>query len=309
MGINANVKDLIEYLSKNDVNMAKQCALAVLASDKAQGNADWRNRMQNALLNNDPTFETLEVPYHVQGLVFLEDTEKTFIRQRYHLGDAERKLFEQISLMKDVAHEMDELRIRYLNAVLLYGQSGCGKTIFGRYVANALALPFVYLNLSKVVDSLVGATSRNIATVFDWVRAFPCVLMLDEIDSISMRRSKSTSQAADKEFSRTTITLIQELDRLANNVVLLAATNRDDCIDEAIMRRLRVKHEVKRPDSAAIGAQVRCFLDDIGKAYDPVSVARYAQHAATQQKTQADVNADIVRAVAASIASGAAIAL
>ena len=94
-------------------------------------------------------------------------------------------------------------------------------------------LPFCYLNFSKVVDSYLGATSKNISQAFTYASANPCVFMLDEVDTISSNRADKSG--AEKEIGRVTITLMQEFDKLANDVVVIAATNRLDILDDAFV--------------------------------------------------------------------------
>ena len=146
--------------------------------------------------------------------------------------------------MKTVAEMMDSMRIHYRNATILYGESGTGKTEFARYVAYRLNLPLFYLNFSSVIDSLLGNTGRNIANIFNYVKKHECVFMLDEVDCIA--GSRNGADRAEKELSRVTITLMQELDMLPNNVILIAATNRLNDIDDAVLNRFSIKQKIER---------------------------------------------------------------
>ena len=91
----------------------------------------------------------------------------------------------------------------------------------------------------------MGSTAKNLHRIFEFCSQVPCVLMLDEIDCIAARRTSSGSRGPDGELERTTIALIQELDRMPNHVTLVAATNRIDMLDEAVIRRFSICHEVK----------------------------------------------------------------
>jgi ATP-dependent 26S proteasome regulatory subunit len=90
--------------------------------------------------------------------------------------------------MKKVNERLIEIGIPYINSTLLYGESGTGKTTFGRYVAFKTGLPFCYMNFSNLVDSYMGSTSKNISKAFSYAISNPCVFMLDEVDCISIRR-------------------------------------------------------------------------------------------------------------------------
>lgn len=110
----------------------------------------------------------------------------------------------------------------------------------------------------------MGNTSKNISKVFEYVSGFPCVLMLDEIDCISIRRAGvSNGGGANDEMARVTISLLQEFDRLSNTAVVLGATNRMDRIDEALLRRFSIQHEVKALTLEERILFIKCFLDDV----------------------------------------------
>lgn len=156
-----------------------------------------------------------------------------------------------------------ELQIPYKNATLLYGPPDTGKTMFGKYIAYKKKLPFCYLNFSNVVDSYMGATSRNIAKIFTYASSNPCVFMLDEVDSIGCNRAK-ISGSIDKEMGRVTITLMQEFDKLPNDVIVIAATNRIDMLDKAFISRFPVQREMKPFTVEESRCMVEKFLADIG---------------------------------------------
>ena len=126
-----------------------------------------------------------------------------------------------------------------------------------------MGLQFCYLNFSSLVDSHMGNTSKNIGKAFNYAISNPCVFMLDEIDCISIRRSDSGG-GSDEEMARVTIALMQEFDRLTNDIVVIAATNRMDRIDEALLRRFSMKHEVKPLEREEKKELVCKFLDDVG---------------------------------------------
>ncbi len=105
-----------------------------------------------------------------------------------------------------------------------------------------LNIPFVYVNLSYLLDSYLGGSQKNISNLFKFVNSICCVFMVDEIDSIASKRGNHSDVA---EISRMTIALMQEIDKLSGNTVFVAATNRLDIVDEAIVNRMNIIHEVK----------------------------------------------------------------
>lgn len=193
----------------------------------------------------------------------MEDVSNSFKEGRYYLSGREKAVFENIVRMKKVNERLMEIGISYLNSTLLYGESGTGKTTFGRYVAYKMGMPFCYLNFSSLVDSYMGNTSKNISKAFNYAISNPCVFMLDEVDCISIERSGAESGGSESEMARVTITLMQEFDRLTNDIIVLGATNRIDRIDEALLRRFTVKHEVKPLRGIERIKMAERFLEDL----------------------------------------------
>lgn len=175
-----------------------------------------------------------------------------------------------------------ELMIPYKNVTLLYGSPGTGKTTFGKYIAYKMELPFCYLNFSKVIDSYMGVTSRNIAQVFAFASANPCVLMLDKVDVISCNREKSVV-GSDKELGRVTVTLMQEIDKLPNDVVVIAATNRLDILDKAFVSRCSQKYEMLPFTHNENQNMIEKFIRDVGIEFSDTEIERIIQNSIDQR--------------------------
>lgn len=242
MALTTNNINMIKAIAENDLSKAKMFAAASINEDSSKKN-EYTKQYLPKLENNTYSLERL-IPAKSKGFL-LGFMPGEFDVSQYYLPEEERKLFEQIKKVKKLSYIMEEKNIHYRNATLLYGASGTGKTMFARYVAHKFNLPYLYCNFSSVVDSLVGATSKNMANVFEVARTIPCVLVLDEVDCVALKRHSSHGEAANKEFERSTITLMQELDRLPNHVILIACTNVIDMLDKALIRRFSVKHEIK----------------------------------------------------------------
>lgn len=280
-----NQLDMIRAIAANDMPWARRCAQAALADDASKKNA-WDVRELKSKL--DPSLNPMldEVPHEIKGLVGGERPAESFLTGRYWLSSREKAAFDHIMTMRSVCGKLAEMKISYPNSTLLYGPSGTGKTTFGRYVACKMGLPFYYLNFSRVMDSYLGQTQRNVSVVFDYVRSVPCVFMLDELDAISVRRGRSGGGATG-ELNRVTITIMQELDKCNGNMVLIGATNRLDVLDEAILRRFSLHHEVTRPQSAEEACcLIRTLLDDLGLAYDPSEVLAFCERNADMPQSR-----------------------
>lgn len=261
MGLTNNQQQLIKAVSENNMQQAKKCAIACVVEDTTQKNA-WFCKKYKQILESSGS-NMIELPYDLKSILCAEDVSNSFKEGRYYLSEREKAVFENIVRMKKVNDRLMEMGIPYLNSTLLYGESGTGKTTFGRYVAYKMGLPFCYLNFSSLVDSYMGNTSKNISKAFNYAISNPCVFMLDEIDCISIRRSDSSGGGTSGEMARITISLMQEFDKLTNDIVVIGATNRMDRIDEALLRRFSLKHEVKPLNREEKKELVCKFLDDV----------------------------------------------
>ena len=243
MSLTNNNLDLIKAVANNDMNSARKAALASLTEDTSKKNAWVIDYYRKMLVGNAGNIMS-SLPKDIQS-VLVGEIPEAFDYNRHYSRPSEEKIVEEIIKMKKISEEMSLRHISYKNTTLLYGKSGTGKTELGRYIAYKLNLPFFYVSFSSTIDSYMGSTAKNIHKIFNFCNSIPCVLMLDEVDCVAAKRSVSGSKGSDGELERTTISLMQELDRLPNHVTLIAATNRLDIVDEALLRRFSIKHEIK----------------------------------------------------------------
>lgn len=134
-------------------------------------------------------------------------------------------------------------------SVVFTGPPGVGKTLTARLIAHSLGLPLLVLDLSTVMSSFLGRTGNNIKNVFNYAKGMPCVLLLDEIDTIAKRRDDSGEVG---ELKRLVNVLLQEIDNWPSNSILIAATNHPDLLDPAIWRRFDKRIEFPKPSNEQI---------------------------------------------------------
>jgi SpoVK/Ycf46/Vps4 family AAA+-type ATPase len=257
----ANLK-LIEAVANNDLYSAKTAAMASLNEDKSKKNALVLERYKQRL--RQTSTGAMIIPKNLDTTL-VGAIPRNFDEKRFFLREQDASVVRDIRMMRIIADEMSSMNIPYKNTALFYGPSGTGKTELGKYIAYKMNLPFFYLSFSSVIDSYMGSTSKNMRKIFEFCNSIPCVLMLDELDCISMKRAPGGSHGADGELERTTISLMQEMERIPNHLVLLAATNRLDMIDDAILRRFSIKHEVRNMSKEDLMALCIQYLDSINK--------------------------------------------
>ena len=277
MALTNNQMAMIEYISKNDLSMAKKAALACLVEDNSKKNASEVSYYTRILQSS--SLSMVQLPVDIAGFADLEDL-SSYNEKRYYITSRESKLFEQVSKMHKVSLALMEKQIPYLNATLLYGESGVGKTAFSRYTAYKLGLPYLYINFSRLIESHLGKTSKNISHLFDFIKKNQCLVMFDEIDCIAA--SRRYGGGAESELARSTTTLIQLLDGISNDHVIFAATHLYDAIDPAVLRRFTIKHEMLRLSEEDKLNFIDQFFSDIEMKYDLESAKIYAKNDISQ---------------------------
>ena len=131
------------------------------------------------------------------------------------------------------------------NSILFVGSPGVGKTYTAHWLAYMLELPLITLDLATSISSYLGRSGQNIKSVFDYARAQPSVLLLDEFDAIAKRRD---DQGDLGELKRLVNVLLKEIETCPKSSVILAATNHPELLDRAMWRRFDRVIEVQLPD-------------------------------------------------------------
>ena len=211
--------------------------------------------------------------------------------QQWFAANRQRTDFSQITGMGpvkarllDAAHEVLQAHKTAAadtrNGILLFGEPGNGKTMFAEALAGELNLRFINVSFGDVVSKWVGETTENVVRVFECAREqAPCVLFIDEIDSLIRDRSASTS-GGHAEEAKTTNALLTELVKLrGDKVVLVAATNFLDKLDPAAIRegRFDYKIEITPPDQEARAGLLEAASRTRKPGIDPAAIERAAQ--------------------------------
>src|SRR5437764_3803277 len=146
------------------------------------------------------------------------------------------------------------LGARIPKGVLLYGPPGTGKTLLARAVAGEAGVPFFSISGSDFVEMFVGVGASRVRDLFEQAKqASPCIVFMDEIDAVGRHRGAGLGGGHD-EREQTLNQLLVEMDgfEMKDNIILIAATNRPDILDPALLRPGRFDRQivVDRPDRA-----------------------------------------------------------
>ena len=153
------------------------------------------------------------------------------------------------------------LGARIPKGVLLYGPPGTGKTLLARAVAGEAGVPFFSISGSDFVEMFVGVGASRVRDLFEQAKqASPCIVFMDEIDAVGRHRGAGLGGGHD-EREQTLNQLLVEMDgfEMKDNIILIAATNRPDILDPALLRPGRFDRQivVDRPDRVGRRADPR----------------------------------------------------
>lgn len=153
---------------------------------------------------------------------------------------------------------MEDMGLEFAQSLLLYGYPGCGKTTAASFIASKMQLPLVTARLDTLISSLLGATAKNIHKIFEYAKRQPCVLFLDEFDAIAKARDDQHELG---ELKRVVNSLLQNIDDYCKDGILIAATNHQELLDNAIWRRFQSVIEMPRPGIPEISRMMELLPD------------------------------------------------
>ena len=154
------------------------------------------------------------------------------------------------------------------NKILLHGATGCGKTMTARAIAKHLDRRLIIMNLSAIVSSKLGETAKNVATLFKEASYHDAVLFLDELDTIGTMRDYDNKD--NSEMKRVVNAILQLIDDFPKKSILIAATNRVNMLDEALLRRFELRLEYTAPVNDVLDSYYNRLLSAYPKEYTTI---------------------------------------
>lgn len=188
------------------------------------------------------------------------------------VDEAKGELQEIVSFLKD-KDKYGRLGAHIPKGILLVGPPGTGKTLLARAVAGEAGVPFFSISGSEFVEMFVGVGAARVRDLFEQARkASPCIIFIDELDALGRARSGVSGYGGGDEKEQTLNQLLSELDGFDPRVgiVLLAATNRPEVLDAALLRAGRFDRQivVDRPERKGRAAILKVHVKDVNLSDD-----------------------------------------
>ncbi len=196
------------------------------------------------------------------------------------LDEAKVEVMEVVDFLKN-PKKYTSLGGKIPKGVLLVGPPGTGKTLLAKAVAGEAAVPFFSISGSDFVEMFVGVGASRVRDLFKQAREkAPCIVFIDEIDAIGRARGRNNMQGGNDERENTLNQLLVEMDGFSTDkgVILMAATNRPDVLDPALLRPGRFDRQIgiDRPDIKGREAIFKVHLKTI-KTSDEIDPAILAE--------------------------------
>ena len=243
-----SLNGFIEYYKESKkVNLALQLQSLIKESSRGSGfltkvGSNQYFDQQNEREVNDLVIDKLKSDYRLENLV-VENGVKN----------------ELIDFIKenDSLELLQKYDLPVSNKLLLHGPSGCGKTLASYVIAGELNKPMYVVNLGAIVSSKLGETSKNLTKVFKKAAKENCIIFIDEFDSLGKIRDYNQDHG---EMKRVVNTILQLFDYLPQYSMVIAATNQENMIDQALLRRFDVNLEFSLPSKTQIEELIHLTL-------------------------------------------------
>ena len=171
------------------------------------------------------------------------------------LDEEKGELIEIVDFLKKPKAYLD-MGAKIPKGILLYGKPGTGKTLIARAIAGEAGVPFISMSGSEFIEMFAGLGASRVRKLFDKAKKMaPCIIFIDEIDAIGSRRTSNSG--SETENNQTLNQLLVEMDGFdtTETIIVLAATNRPEMLDKALLRPGRFDRQVTIPAPDLIGRE------------------------------------------------------
>lgn len=256
------LKRFFKAIASSDVEAIDKLTYLVIQEERKKGHTLLAEQLENITKSSQQDNVTNRskaaslAPKQLQTLSELPTSKRSLLplvtvipreNLRHHMVLPENieKRFRRVESEYAARDRLAHYGLRYRQKILLYGFPGCGKTLGAERLAWNTGLPLIKVRFDAMVSSYLGETASNLRLVFEEAEKYPCLLFLDECDSIAKSRQDSQEVG---EIKRVVNTFLQILDEYQpSSGLLVAATNLNKSLDTALWRRFDDLIEVPKP--------------------------------------------------------------
>ena len=236
-------------------------AYSIIEDEKKKGHSKLASKL-TLILENNLGKNLNQVLKVIRQKEFIIPADK---RHRLPLANhiEQEELRHEMVLSKEVENKILRIENEYLarerllhhglkprRKILLYGVSGCGKSMTAERIAFDLGLPFYKVRFDTIISSYLGESASNLQKLFESIESYPCVLLLDEFDIIGKQRDLKNNDVG--EIHRIVNILLGLLEEYDGQGILIATTNIESSLDNALFRRFDDFIELPRPSEKEI---------------------------------------------------------
>ena len=183
------------------------------------------------------------------------------------LDEEKGELIEIVDFLKK-PQAYQEMGAKIPKGILLYGKPGTGKTLIARAIAGEAGVPFISMSGSEFIEMFAGLGASRVRKLFEKAKKMaPCIIFIDEIDAIGSRRTSNSG--SETENNQTLNQLLVEMDGFdtEETIIVLAATNRPEMLDKALLRPGRFDRQITIPAPDLLGREAILKLHSKNKKF------------------------------------------
>jgi SpoVK/Ycf46/Vps4 family AAA+-type ATPase len=271
------LRNLIKYGALGDEAGFRAASEAVIKEERGKHHHSLANDLER-LLNESQMSERASVrKLHLvesfptnkdHGFSLLE--ERAVVREEKDiiLSDTTQTILSEIIREHDRADILRSYGLQPAQKLLFCGPSGCGKTLASEVIAHKLSLPLVIVRLDSIISSFLGETAANLRKVFDYISKNQIVALFDEFDALAKDRGDVADHGEPK---RCVNAVLQMLDGYRGNSLLIATTNYELLMDQAVWRRFDETLCFELPNLEQIQRLLGVKLSGVRREFEPDS--------------------------------------
>ncbi len=266
--------------SKHDDAAFRRVAQEIIQSERAKNHRLLADDLEKIILNGNGTSREKRLATNTYNIPVDRESQLPLLQITKHDYDWSR-----LVLPSDTVDKLHQITEEYYKKdilasggmkprqnILFFGPPGCGKTLTAKVLSGTLFYPLVTVRFDAIVSSLLGETATNLRKVFDFIQRGQWIVLFDEFDAIGKDRD---NQFEHGELKRVVNSLLQLIDAYHGESLLIAATNHENLLDNAIWRRFEMVLSFNRPKLQDRILLLRQFLKGFdGSKLDLTSIGR-----------------------------------